>query len=157
MRNTRSMVDQNIKFEANLFVANFLNTNVGSNREELNQFLNFAVQQAARRAAVRTLTEELAKFIEDNIKACLPPHSLGYIRNLDFELQTVGIASAAAVSLFKKQAAETTDKKWNGWTAVCNSVHRKLNGRVLTCKGNDYRIVKRRNVLYITELGATHE
>ena len=87
----------------------------------------------------------------------MPPHSLGYIRNLDFELQTVGIASAAAVSLFKKQAAETTDKKWNGWTAVCNSVHRKLNGRVLTCKGNDYRIVKRRNVLYITELGATHE
>lgn len=152
MTKTRTLVSQHIKFDANLFVAVFLHKEVPGESVEYNNFLNFAVQRHARAMAVKTLTPELEDFIIRNIEACIPPTNYGTIKNLDFDLDNCGIVSDEARALFKKQACEGDDPKWTGWKAICNTVHRKLSGRILEVRERKFRIVKRRNVLYITEL-----
>lgn len=153
MKKQRDLIPHRVTFEANLFVAHHLNELRREAPNDYNDALNAAVQRFARSQAINHFSELLYDFIQRELRLGHETR-IQFYDTMDFALDEMTFATKNDRGYFNRQDGKCEDKPkgWKGWSEIVLRVHQRLNGKTVTCDGEVYRIVKRRDMLHLTKL-----
>lgn len=150
----RDLIPHHVSFDANSFVAHHLNELRRETPNDYNDALNAAVQRFARSQAINHFYELLYNMIQRELRLGHETRFQFY-DTMDFALDDMEFVTKDDRGYFNRQdgKCEGKPKGWKGWPEIVLRVHRRLNGKTVTCEGEIYRIVKRRDRLHLTKLG----
>lgn len=151
---SRELIPNQVTFLANNFVANHV---AQVQRETPNSYadlMNAAVQRIARAQAVDHWSRQMYDFIQKELE-CGHRTRIQFYDTMDFNLDELTIVPSKDRHYFNRQdgTCEAKPKGWKAWSEIRTKVHRRLNGMIVTYQQDEFRIVKRRDQLYLTKLG----
>lgn len=150
----RDLIPNKVEFLANQFVASHINQVKTEVPNSYNDLMNAAVQRIARAQAVDHWSKQMYDFIQKELE-CGHRTRIQFYDTMDFNLDELTIVPAKDRHYFNRQdgKCEAKAKGWKAWDEIRTKVHRRLNGLVVNYEDDEFRIVKRRDQLYLTKLG----
>lgn len=150
----RDLIPNKVEFLANQFVASHVNQVKTEVPNSYNDLMNAAIQRIARAQAVDHWSKQMYDFIQKELEAGHRTR-IQFYDTMDFNLDELTIVHAKDRHYFNRQdgKCEAKAKGWKAWDEIRTKVHRRLNGLVVNYEDDEFRIVKRRDQLYLTKLG----
>jgi len=149
----RELIPHKVEFLANNFVAGHVSQVQKETPNSYADLMNAAVQRIARAQAVDHWSKQLYDCIQRNLEG---GHRLQiqFYDTMDFNLDEVAIVPTKDRHYFNRQdgVCEAKPTGWKAWDEIRTKVHRRLNGKIVTYLDDEFRIVKRRDHLFLTKL-----
>lgn len=150
----RELIPNKVEFLANNFVANHVAQVQKETPNSYADMMNAAVQRIARAQAVDHWSRIMLESIQHNLEAGHRTR-IEFYDTMDFWLDGMDFVPPKDKHYFNRQdgKCENKPKGWKAWDEICTKVHRRCNGKIVTYKQDEFRIVKRRDRLFLTKLG----
>ncbi|MNQ80226.1 hypothetical protein D3C85_951940 [compost metagenome] len=152
---SRELIPNQVSFLANNFVANHVAQVQSEAPNGYNDLMNAAIQRIARAQAVDHFSRLMLEFIQKELEAGHRTR-IQFYDTMDFRLDPneVHFVPREHITYFNRQdgKCEAKPKDWKAWNEIRTKVLRRCNGHIVTYKEDEFRIVKRRDTLFLTKL-----
>lgn len=149
------LIPNQVEFLANNFVANHVAQVQSEAPNSYNDLMNAAVQRIARAQAIDHFSKLMYDFIQHELEVGHRTR-IQFYDTMDFRLEPneVHFVPRKDIAYFNRQdpKCEAKPKDWKAWIEIRTKVYRRLNGKTVTYKDDEFRIVKRRDTLFLTKL-----